>query len=181
MRLTRTPTYGFSPDWSPSGRRIAFQTGDGIKVMSLDGTKEWVVRGTSNSTYLGWRDHPRIVFARGSVDGGDIFTITPDGSDRRRLTLPHDGEEDHPRWEPGGRWIAFQRVTGVGEFDLFTMNPNGSSVHRLTRPSTRLRDLTAKTAPSGGMGSTGTAHLPERSRWRLRQGRAGSARGRRGP
>lgn len=67
----------------------------------------------------------------------EIFTIAPDGSDRRRLThLP--GNAYDASWSPNGRKIVFSRNAQVSpRGDLYVMPANGSHTRRLTRSSRR--------------------------------------------
>jgi len=50
----------------------------------------------------------RIAFEQ----GGNIYSIRPDGSDRRQLTT--DARSRSPRWSPDGRLIAFNRPVTSG-------------------------------------------------------------------
>lgn len=55
-------------------------------------------------------DGTRIVYSGGAIDDTlGLWTVAPDGSDRRRLTT-EIGE--HPVWSPDGRYIAFDADTG---------------------------------------------------------------------
>lgn len=47
----------------------------------------------------------RIAFAKGS----DLFSITPNGQDLRRLTSGA-GVDGEPAWSPDGHWLAFSRT-----------------------------------------------------------------------
>ncbi len=132
-RLTHSESAEFSPDWSPSGRWIAFNRGGHIFLIRPNGDEMRRVPNTGNAGHLGWRHNNRIVFTRGSRDGGDIYTIRRNGLGRQRLTFPHAGDEDEPQWSPDGRRIVFMRLTGVGKFDIFKMRSDGSRVRRLTR------------------------------------------------
>ena len=49
---------------------------------------------------------PRIAYAARSGDGVDIFSIFPDGSQRRQMT--HTGRASAPSWAPMGRRLAFE-------------------------------------------------------------------------
>jgi Tol biopolymer transport system component len=66
----------------------------------------------------------RIAFEQ----GGAIYSIRPDGSDRRQLTT--DTRSHSPRWSPNGRRIAFHRAG-----DVWVMRADGSAAHRITSGS----------------------------------------------
>lgn len=60
-----------------------------------------------------------------------IYTVRPDGSQRRQLThLPADKTAASPAWSPDGRRIAYQSNVD-GDFQLWVMNADGSSQRRL--------------------------------------------------
>ena len=48
----------------------------------------------------------RIAYVARSDSGADIFTILPDGSDRRRITFSGAGQ---PTWAPRGRRLAYSQ------------------------------------------------------------------------
>ena len=71
----------------------------------------------------------RIVF----IQGPDVFTMQPDGSDMRQLTTQSD---DNPafwaNWSPDGKQLVFSEFpppTGFGQ--LWMMNADGSNQHQL--------------------------------------------------
>ena len=67
-------------------------------------------------------------------EGGDIFTMFPDGSQLRNLTAQQPGFAYWPRWSPDGFRIAYQTDPG----DVWVMDANGSNARRLVtgfRPS----------------------------------------------
>jgi Tol biopolymer transport system component len=78
----------------------------------------------------------RIAFEQGGV----IFSIRQDGSDRRQLTT--DTRSHSPRWSPDGRLIAFHRAG-----DIWVMNADGSAAHRIT--SGPANDINPSWSPDG--------------------------------
>src|SRR5262245_1878163 len=71
----------------------------------------------------------RIAF----VQGPDIYTMNPDGSDVRQLTAFTD---DNPafleNWSPDGKQLAFSRFPAPDFFgQLWVMNADGSNQHAL--------------------------------------------------
>ncbi len=69
----------------------------------------------------------RIAFA----DGGSIWTIRADGSDRRRLTPP--GNATSPVWSRDGRKLAFVRASSAGQKigSIHMMNADGTGHRKL--------------------------------------------------
>lgn len=59
------------------------------------------------------------------VLNAQIYTVNPDGSAKRRLTV--DGSNAGPRWSPDGSRIAFTRTK-----NLYVMNADGSGKRRVT-------------------------------------------------
>jgi Tol biopolymer transport system component len=78
----------------------------------------------------------RIAFEQGGV----IYSIRPDGSDRRQLTT--DTHSHSPRWSPNGRRIAFHRAG-----DIWIMRADGSAAHRVTSGSAN--DINPSWSPDG--------------------------------
>jgi Tol biopolymer transport system component len=78
----------------------------------------------------------RIAFEQGGV----IYSIRPDGSDRRQLTT--DTRSHSPRWSPNGRLLAFHRAG-----DIWVMRADGSAAHRITSGSAN--DINPSWSPDG--------------------------------
>ena len=75
----------------------------------------------------------RIAFETGRSDKFDIWSMTPGGMGRKRLTRSV-AEEHAPAYSPGGTRIAFSRNwTSGGQSDIFTMASGGGGVVRLTK------------------------------------------------
>jgi Tol biopolymer transport system component len=99
------PTFAFSPSYSPSGTWIAFtgedSTGDlELYVTRADGTGpvQQVTRNSEDDAYPSWSpDGTRIAYIHVNATSGDIYTISPLGTQRRRVTTtPYD--ESEPEW-----------------------------------------------------------------------------------
>lgn len=69
----------------------------------------------------------RILLADAATPGFtglDLFTVNPDGSDRRRLTV--DGRNSLAVLSPNGERIAFVKSDGSPPRDLYVMNADGT-------------------------------------------------------
>jgi Tol biopolymer transport system component len=78
-------------------------------------------------------ENGRIAFTEnpfGISKDNEIYTILPDGSDRRQLTSTTDGASN-PAWSADGTKIAFNCVHGF-TFEICTMNADGSGLRQLT-------------------------------------------------
>jgi TolB protein len=94
-----------------------------------------------------------IVFQRmksNSGAGTGLFTIRPDGTVLKRLTV---GGQD-PAWSPNGRKIAaiFPDPASGGQFQIYTLNANGTGRSRITSG-------TESTAPAWSPGGTQIAFV----------------------
>jgi len=140
--------------WSPNGKRIAFQRGLGpavhqtnlsaIFVMRADGThvRQITQKGAPTGHADRFADHAptwsadakRIAFERLDNNSGHlaIFTVRLDGNGLRRIT-PWSLDASQPDWSPDGRWIAFRtHEPSSTRGDIFLVHPNGTALHGIT-------------------------------------------------
>lgn len=115
--------------WSPDGRRFAYGGRDGVWVHAVGDPAG--IRLTSGEvvTAVAWSSSAD---ALAFVDRGTLWTIRPDGGDRRKIPIP--GLASMPVWAPGGDRLAVV-VRRVGEQDpgtsLWVTSPDGATLRRI--------------------------------------------------
>jgi hypothetical protein len=123
--------------WSPDGKSLGFiltsRPGSGseadsnyqLMVMGTDGSDPHPISDDRITSFSWSPDGIRIAYTAESIDStrliDDVFTMSVDGSDRRRLTS--DGVSRSPVWSPDGSLIAFDRRS-----ELALIRPDGSAV-----------------------------------------------------
>ncbi|MGA7992522.1 MAG: hypothetical protein WCC53_13875 [Thermoanaerobaculia bacterium] len=135
-RLTYSHTLSLAPDWSPDGRRIAYQSYEkdspGVFLVGRDGTAKMRVPLTTqlNASPSFSPDGRTIAFC-GSVRGNpEIFTVQADGSGLKRLT-ENVAIDSTPRWSPNGRELAFTS-NRQGSPQIYMMDLEGANVRRVS-------------------------------------------------
>lgn len=135
-QLTSENLDGYSPAWSPDGRRIAFACRQGadweICTMESDGSD---VRMLTSNPFQdegpSWSPDGRHIAFHSDRDGNDeVYVMTVDGSNPLRLTN-HPADDKYPVWSPDGQLIAFHSDRDGNE-DIYLMNPDGSGQTQLT-------------------------------------------------
>jgi len=105
------------PNWSPSGDRILFQR-----------------RAPGPST------GPSTTLRTGSGQSSDdwnLYTMAPDGSDVRQVTIVPSSDTD-ASWSPDGRWIVYSSDYGsLPVPNIFVIPVNGGEPIRATHNETR--------------------------------------------
>ena len=143
------------PNWSRSGRRIAFQrllSADPTKpvgfsamfTMRADGTGVQQVtqqsadpskRARVDDGAPAWApDGSSLAFERFSNAKGHqaIFTVRLDGTSLKRIT-PWHLDASQPDYSPDGRWIAFRSNESSDiKGNIWLVRPNGNRLHAVT-------------------------------------------------
>ena len=121
-QITRERGDVLSPTFSPDGRWIAYESDPTsqpqIYVQAVSGGQPRRIsvyaRGErTNAAGPDWSPNgDRIAYAAFSRGVFQIFTVNPDGSDRRMLTSR--GRNESPSWAPDGRHIVFSSTDRNG-------------------------------------------------------------------
>jgi len=135
-QLTHCRPQCSGPVWSPDGSKIAFAGGpntqgnpDDVYVMDADGRNmRRVEHLPGEEDNFDWSpDGTKIVFDTfGSSAQVNIWTLSVADGSMTRLIQGGSG----PIWSPDGRWIAFERRTGI-----WLMRPDGGDPHFLAAGS----------------------------------------------
>jgi len=154
--------FGMNPTWSPDGQWLAFvslpelspaDSADvnrwtaqrDIFIVRTDGTAlRNLTNAAGSDNYPAWSpDGRQLAFSSRRTEGEDwteIYVITSDGMDTKRLTFNKGGlsgccEDAAPTWSPDSQWLAFISKRD-GNSEVYKMRRDGSQPSRLTRDST---------------------------------------------
>jgi tricorn protease len=124
---SRTVAAGFrSPQWSPSGSRIAFVSRGQIWICDADGrNSRSLTQGAGDRRDPSWSaDETQVVFVSGSPGmAGHVWAVDLEGSDPKRLTREEKAYR-HPHLSPDGTKLVFALPSGesggVSVLDLKT-------------------------------------------------------------
>jgi Tol biopolymer transport system component len=108
--------------WGPDGRRFAYGGGDGIYVAAVDAPPRRIAPADV-VTAISWS---RRLDRLAVVDRGLLWTMRPDGSDRRQITIA--GFVTAAVWAPGSDRLAIvvrRAVEGTSRFELWLVSFDG--------------------------------------------------------
>jgi TolB protein len=136
-RLTRHAGIDTDPSWSPSGREIAFvsdRTGrPSIYVMDAEGANVRQLTNGGHHTQPRWSPKGDTIAFTWRNSTHDLWAISPDGSNQRRLTIG-PGDNQGSAWAPNGRHLIFQS-NRLGAWKVYSMLADGSEQTQITRGS----------------------------------------------
>lgn len=135
-RLTANRNLSLSPEWSPDGKKIVYQsylkgTPTILLVPTAGGAMTEIPVATELNSSPSFSPDGKWVAYCGSVRGNpEIFVVGTDGTGLRRLT-DNSAVDATPRWAPNGREIAFTS-NRQGTPQVYLMDSEGANVRRLT-------------------------------------------------
>ena len=127
------------PAFAPNGRAIVFGRDGGIARMKADGSKAHrITQATGNFLYDSqptWSPNGRLIaFTSNRIDRNsaitDVWTMRPDGSQKRNLTHSPAVFDGTPDFSPGGGSI-FYSSRRAGHTKIWKMRSNGRRRHRV--------------------------------------------------
>ncbi|MCA1369918.1 TolB family protein [Bradyrhizobium sp. BRP14] len=124
--------HGISPDGSTLVISDKTEFGQSaIYLLPAEGGTPRLVTRNLPSYWHGWSPDGRTLAYCGIRDQVfDIYTISVDGGDERRLTQG-EGRNDGPDWSPDGEWIYFNS-SRTGRMQIWRVRSDGSDVERIT-------------------------------------------------
>ena len=138
-RLTHLAGDAVHPDWSPSGRRIAFalERKDGsshVMVMRADGKNLRDLTRSGFETQPAFTPDGRHLVFECNCGPQGVFMMQDDGLDRHRLTthgFPRGADSD-PNVSPDARTVTFVRHQVDGQLQgLFAVDLSGAHLRQL--------------------------------------------------
>ena len=144
VQLTFNDVYDAEPDWSPDGRRIAFElqrdNNMDVYVMNADGSS--IVRLTTSDAperNPDWSPNGQVIaYERGEDNASEIYVMQADGSGQNRLTTNGYGDRA-PRFSPDGNLIAYM-TNQLGQWKIALMGyPSGSQAKIYDCPASDCR------------------------------------------
>lgn len=131
-QLTDGRVQSLNPSFSPDGESFAYEADPAneqqVYVRRISGGPARRIsiyhpREDTNAAGPDWSPNgDRIAYSALSDRRWQIFTVNPDGTDRRMLT--RRGESEDPSWAPDGRHLVFSSIDAQGStvwiLDVFT-------------------------------------------------------------
>jgi len=153
-RLTTLGGRATFPDFSPDGRRVAFQwraldaTRFDIWTVRADGSKPRQLTDTPDvhDQWPAWSPSGRkIVFVRFDAAGtaSQLWLMDRHGRHQRQLTFDATFKDQVPDWRPDGKQIAY-----LADNDIWVVNPDGTGQINVTN-TPNVREYGTAWSPDG--------------------------------
>jgi hypothetical protein len=137
-----TPFYEGNPDYSPDGKRLAFEsTRSGateIWIANADGSSAVQMTSIGGALVANpqWSlDGQRILFNSRREGSNDLYLLRVDTRELRRLT-DDPADESRPRWSRDGRRIYFGS-NKTGQYEVWKMPADGGTPVQVTKQGGR--------------------------------------------
>ena len=137
-QVTLSPFDKMNPQWSPDGKRIAFQSANGqLWVIGSEGKEERkILESLSNSRDISWTpDAKRVAFVRFRTDLRDDCDIwTSDLSGEYAAMETNDpGLQYNPAFSTDGESIFYVSGRGRGGHNIYRLDLGSKEKEKLTR------------------------------------------------
>lgn len=177
------------PAISPDRTEVAFISGGDIWTVPVTGgeARLLVSHPANESRPIYSPDGRRLAFVSSRTGNGDIYILTLDSGDLKRLTFDDAGEQLNG-WSRDGKWIYFNSLSRdiSGMNDVFRINSEGGTAMQVTAdrfvseffsapsPDGSTLAFTARGNSSSQWWRKGHSHLDESEIWLVHEGNPAS-------
>jgi tricorn protease len=177
------------PAISPDRQEVVFVSGSDIWTVPVAGgeARLLVSHPANESRPIYSPDGRRLAFVSSRTGNGDIYILTLDTGDLKRLTFD-DSSEQLNGWSRDGKWVYFNSTSRdiSGMNDVFRINSEGGTAMQVTAdrfvneffsapsPDNSTLAFTARGNSSTQWWRKGHSHLDESEIWLMREGESAS-------